>query len=92
MNVVLCLLLAGVGQLEEGLCEGLWTDIPPDSPSVFNFLNAPSGKRNKYKGTTEMFTSKLGGWRAGGLDTPCLISRKINFGGLTGQARPGINE
>ena len=46
MNVVLCLLLAGVGQVEEGLCEGLCdglcTDMELGSPSVFNFLNAPS--------------------------------------------------
>ena len=38
VKVVLCLLLAGVGQLEEAA----WTDIPAESPSVFNFLNAPS--------------------------------------------------
>ena len=40
VKVVRCRLLAGVGQLEEGA----WcTDIPPpDSPSVFSFLKAPS--------------------------------------------------
>ena len=45
VKVVLCLLLAGVGQVEEweeGLWEELCTDIELVSPSVFNFLKAPS--------------------------------------------------
>ena len=46
VKVVLCLLLAGVGQVEDGLWEGLCTDMEPDSPSVFSFLNAPSKLKN----------------------------------------------
>ena len=43
VKVVLCLRLAGVGQEDEGLWEGAWTeDMPPASPSVFSFLKAPS--------------------------------------------------
>ena len=42
VKVVLCLRRAGVGQVDEEEWDGLCTDIPPVSPSVFNFLNAPS--------------------------------------------------
>ena len=69
VKVVLCLRLAGVGQLEEAA----WTDIPAESPSVFNFLNAPS--INMYISSSHHSNfSHSTDWR-GGEGTESVLSR-----------------